>query len=370
VFLPNLIEGRFPSRERREQIPIPNDLIKEVLPIGDYHVQEERRLFYVGMTRAQEKLIYSVANFYGEGKRERKISPFVEESLGPSWEEAILTVKKGKQLPLFEWSKQVQNSTMNDEPKTMNHKVDFLSYSAIDTFKLCPLHYKLRSILKIPTEMTSAQAMGNSIHLTLRDFYSQGETGTAGKTGVDKQKDRLLELLEANWMKVGYESKKHREDTFEKAKDFLIKYLESDIHQNARPILLEKSFKFWVDKTLKIIGKIDRVDDRGDGKIEIFDYKTGAKVPTQKEIDSDLQMTIYALAATDKGILNKSISQISMSFYYFDNAKKITTTRTIEQLEKAKIELLKIRDEIEASDFVCSHNMFCENCEYRMLCNN
>jgi len=80
-------------------------------------------------------------------------------------------------------------------------------------------------------------------------------------------------------------------------------------------------------------------------------------------------MTIYALAATDKGILNKNVDEVSLSFYYFDKSEKITTNRTMEQLEKAKTELLKIRDQIEASDFKCSHNMFCENCEYRMLCN-
>ena len=39
VFLVNLIEGRFPTRERKEQIPIPDSLIKETLPVGDYHIE-------------------------------------------------------------------------------------------------------------------------------------------------------------------------------------------------------------------------------------------------------------------------------------------------------------------------------------------
>lgn len=371
VILPNLIEGRFPSRERREQIPIPDEMIKEILPIGDFHLQEERRLFYVGMTRAQEKLIYSVANFYGEGKRERKISPFVGESLGQNWEEAILEEKKGKQLPLFEWAKKIEEIPQGSD-KFQKHKVDFLSYSAIDTFKLCPLHYKLRSILKIPTEMTSAQAMGNSIHLALNSFYKfQIEEGYI--KDKKEQEKKLLELLEVNWIKVGYENKKHRDDTFKKAQGFLEKYLNSELHKNGKPNLLEKSFNFWIPSpeggALKIIGKIDRVDDLGGGKIEIIDYKTGANIPTQREIDADLQMTLYGLAATDKGILNKSVDEVSMSFYYFDTSEKITTVRTSEQLEKAKIELLKIRDQIESSDFTCSKNKFCENCEYKMLCN-
>ena len=50
------------------------ELIKEVLPVGDYHLQEERRLFYVGMTRAKEQLFFTAADYYGEGKREKKLS--------------------------------------------------------------------------------------------------------------------------------------------------------------------------------------------------------------------------------------------------------------------------------------------------------
>ena len=81
VFLVNLVAQRFPSTERKEQIPIPEELIKEVLPQGDFHLQEERRLFYVGMTRAKERLFLTAADYYGEGKREKKLSPFIFEAL-------------------------------------------------------------------------------------------------------------------------------------------------------------------------------------------------------------------------------------------------------------------------------------------------
>ena len=68
VFLVNLVAQRFPTTERHEQIPIPESLIKEVLPVGDYHQEEERRLFYVGMTRAKEKLILPRRIIMGRGR--------------------------------------------------------------------------------------------------------------------------------------------------------------------------------------------------------------------------------------------------------------------------------------------------------------
>lgn len=350
VFLINLIEGRFPSRERKEQIPIPDELIKEVLPVGDFHIQEERRLFYVGMTRAKEKLIFSAANFYGEGKRERKLSPFVIETIGA---QKMFQAKNENQLPLFEWKK-----SADLEPKSqplVPDKVDYLSYSAIETFKTCPLHYKLKYILKIPTPPTASQSLGNSIHLTLKDFYQNA--------GSD-----VFDLLKKNWLTQGYESKGHERESFAKAERFLKDYLTSDLHKNHKPIILEQAFTLKIDN-LKIRGKIDRVDDLGNGEIEIIDYKTGANVPTQKEIDLDLQMGIYALAATDRGIMNKPVAKVKFSFYFFDTNSKITTTRKVDDLGEIKNQIFAVRDEIERSDFSCSKANLCQNCEFKILCN-
>jgi len=344
VFLVNLVEGRFPTRERKEQIPIPDKLIKEVLPTGDFHLEEERRLFYVGMTRAKEKLIFSAANYYGEGKRERKISPFVIESIGNKFEKTVIGEN---QLPLFEWVK-APEKIESEIPKT---HIDYLSYSAIEAFRTCPLHFKLRYILRIPTPTTAPLSMGNSIHLALRDFYRNGGD--------------LLTHLKNNWISDGYGSSKHEQESLVKSQKFLKEYLVSDLHKKANPIYLEETFTLPVDTTLKIGGKIDRIDERPDGTIEVIDYKTGANVPTQKEIDSELQMTIYALAASIK----KPIDKIKLAFYYFDTATKIETTRTAAQLEAAKKELLEIRDQIEHSDFLCSSSLLCANCEYKMLCN-
>ena len=61
LFRSNLVSDRFPTRDRKDQILIPDELVKENLPSGDAHIQEERRLFYVGMTRAQKYLFMTLA---------------------------------------------------------------------------------------------------------------------------------------------------------------------------------------------------------------------------------------------------------------------------------------------------------------------
>ena len=65
VFIVNLVDKRFPTIARSEQINLPDALIKEILPSGDVHLEEERRLFYVAMTRAKTGLYFTWANDYG-----------------------------------------------------------------------------------------------------------------------------------------------------------------------------------------------------------------------------------------------------------------------------------------------------------------
>jgi DNA helicase-2/ATP-dependent DNA helicase PcrA len=52
-----------------------------------------------------------------------------------------------------------------------------------------------------------------------------------------------------------------------------------------------------------------------------------------------------------------------------DEQEKITTIRTSKDLEKAKEEIFKVRDEIENSDFTCSGNFLCKDCEFKLFCN-
>jgi len=81
VYLPGLVAGRFPIPGRRESLGMPPELVGEP-PSGDDEVQlhEERRLFYVAMTRARDELVLSHAADYG-GAGSRRVSPFVLEAM-------------------------------------------------------------------------------------------------------------------------------------------------------------------------------------------------------------------------------------------------------------------------------------------------
>jgi len=240
VFLVNLVSQRFPPNERREQIPIPESLIKEVLPIGDYHLEEERRLFYVGMTRAKDRLFLTAADYYGEGKREKKLSPFVYEAIGEKAANSPQSTDYSKQLTFLDYEPAIDGSL-----KAVNRqkiKIDFLSYSQIEAFKTCPLHYKLKYLLHIPTLPSASQSFGITMHSAVRNFFEILKS----KKDVEKSHKQLekiiLKSLEDNWQKEGFLSKSHERKFFEKGKLYLTGFLKTAFDKNKLPDLMEQKF--------------------------------------------------------------------------------------------------------------------------------
>lgn len=362
VFLVNLVSARFPTTERRETIPIPDALIKEDLPEGDYHLQEERRLCYVGMTRARDLLYLTGANFYGEGKREKKLSPFVYEVVGE--QSIIAPALQPAQMSLLDWKK--DEPSVHIEEHSRRLPVTYLSYSQIETFRLCPLHYKLRYILNIPTPQSASLSFGTSIHNALHDFYE------AHAKGEKVSSKLLLTLLEARWQKAGYESKRYESEMKKRGEQYLTDYYATQFNPKTVIAALEQPFILPVEhggKTVKVGGKIDRVDILPNNTLEIIDYKTG-RMPSKREVDTNLQLSMYALAASSIPAIpfGKKPEEIILSLYFFDTQTKISTTRSAEQLEGERAAIISIAKQIEVSDFRCSGNMLCADCEYKMFC--
>lgn len=366
VFLVNLVTERFPTRERREQIPIPEELIKEILPVGNFHEQEERRLFYVGMTRAKDHLFLTAARYYGEGKRGKKISPFVPEALR---EEAVKLFDvsrressgdfQGKQLSFLDWKKPA-GSESDQTIDRQRPAINYLSYSQIDTFNTCPRQYRFRYIQRIPVPSSAAASFGTSVHLALNDFYQLVKEGK--RPGLSE----LPPLLSANWKSVGYASKAHEAKTKKEGERMLKNFYRKSFKPGKIPLSLEQVFVVKVSRNLRVGGKIDRVDETRKG-LEIWDYKTG-RVMSQKDVDKSLQMTLYALAATDEGIFAKKAEEVTLSFYFLDSGEKKSTKRSVSQLEKAKEEIIEKAGEISESDFQPTPGMWCDWCDFKLLC--
>lgn len=351
VFVVNTTSDRFPTRNRKDIIQIPDELIRETLPSGDEHIQEERRLFYVALTRAKKYLYITLAKDYG-GKRDKIPSGFLNETNLEIQEIVDIKREESNQQGLFGIDSGYRNIKVV-QPHT--YVPDSLSFSKINSYETCPLQYKYQFILNIPRLPSAALSFGTTIHETLHIYHQKKSLGK------EISLDDLLGIYENSWNPLGFLDSEHRQEMFTYGKELLKKYYEKHNKENIKHLGLEEWFNIKIGSS-KFIGKIDRIDKLEDG-VEIIDYKTGS-VPTQKEVDNDSQVTFYQIGACEA--LGYDVKKLS--YYYLEEDKKISTIRTQRDMEEKKKEVIAIVNKMKEGNFESKSGLHCNWCDYRNIC--
>jgi DNA helicase II / ATP-dependent DNA helicase PcrA len=307
VFIINLVDQRFPTRAKRDAIELPEALVKDILPEGDFHLQEERRLFYVALTRAKTHLYLSWGRDYG-GAKQKKPSLFLTETkLVPS--EAV---------------NRATGKVVFTKPPTSSRKAvykelpTYFSFSQISQFTHCPLEYKYRYYLKLPLPGTAQLSFGITIHAVFQKYLetfqqrlSQPQQDLFSKeTKVDLPPLELLQkLYQDEWIDDWYANAEQKEKYRQRGQDALKAFYDYSVANVPAPELIEQKFNFKLgDKDqYTFSGKIDRADKTAAG-LDVIDYKTSERVP-KKPASSDLdQLRIYQWAAQD--FFKKPVGQL------------------------------------------------------------
>jgi len=114
-----------------------------------------------------------------------------------------------------------------------------------------------------------------------------------------------------------------------------------------------------------VTGSIDRIDRLPSGGVEVIDYKTG-KLSSQKGVDESLQLSIYALACRDALGLG---TPERVTLYFTESAIRLSTTRTDEDLDAARADILARTARIRSGDFAATPSAdTCRWCNYARLC--
>jgi len=290
VFMVGLVADRFPSRERSEPISLPEPLIKEILPSGDFHLQEERRLFYVGSTRAKDLLYYTWAKDSG-GQRLKKVSPFVLEALGKNVAEKLENTK----TPLEKIKQFSLDSSIKPKTTKFSKKIIQLSQSSIDDYETCAYKYRYAHILRLPILRHHTVVYGFALHSAVADFWQ------LRMNGQKPTLEHLFEVLENSWVNEGFLTAQHEEQRLIQAKEVLKSFYEREKDSRVLPTYIEKEFRFSLSSenvSVQIKGRYDRVDEVG-GKTRIIDYKS-TENRTQEELEKNakdsIQLKVYTLA--------------------------------------------------------------------------
>ena len=254
VFMIGLIDGRFPARSRREPLGLPTELLREVLPEGDARLQEERRLFYVGMTRARDELILSHAGDYG-GKRVRRVSQFVLEALDlPATSATAALAADAATKPL---ERLASFEPIADPIVPGRAAVEgplSLSFYQVDDYLTCPLKYKYVHVLRVPIAPHHSIVYGSALHQAVQEFHRRQAKGYV------MTEDELDAALERAWSNEGFLTREHEEARLAAGRAALRRFREQQLRPGAVvPAYVERDFSFLLDGD-RIRGRMDRVD--------------------------------------------------------------------------------------------------------------
>lgn len=356
VFLVSLVERRFPTEKRGDLIELPDPLIKDTLPTGDFHMEEERRLFYVGMTRSQKELYLTAARDYG-GTRIRKLSRFVREALDiPDLKERIFKTSSLETLKGFATADR-EDTPSEPIPEDI---ILPLSYYQIDDYKTCPLKYKYVHILRVPILQHHTVIYGMAIHEAIKEYNRRKVMG-----GKEVTVEDLITVFERSWRGEGFLTREHESQRFEAGKEALRRFI-SEQEGKRPPTYVEKEFSFLIKKNL-IRGRWDRIDIE-DGKVVIIDYKTSEvrkEKDAHRKANESLQLSIYALAYRER--FGKIPDRLELRFV---DAGLVGITQKTEKDLNYTIDVIEeVAEGIRKRSFSARPGYIsCSYCAYQQIC--
>ena len=356
VFLVGLIEDRFPGRERRERIPVPDSVLKETLPGRENYLQEERRLFYVAMTRARRALYMTWAKDYGT-RRLKKVSPFVLEALDiPKMPDEVLKASVLEEIRRYALSAARPKTAAAARPAGLLR----LSFVRVEDYLVCPLKYKFRHGLRVPVLPHHTLVFGRVLHATLHTYLRQRQKGRPADL------ESVLADYRKNWVNEGFLSREHEELRRAAGEKALRLFYEREEESGRTPTFLERPFR-WQEKGLRFSGRFDRVDFEEAGAV-ITDFKTG-EAASQKDADraaaDSLQMDVYALSF----LKAEGLLPFETRLYFLESGIVGRAAKGEKELERAASKIREAAEGIRSGNFAARPDWLnCSVCEFKTIC--
>lgn len=364
VFVPGLVEGRLPTSGRSPRFELPQAVLEPLVRGREDVLAEERRLLYVAMTRARQRLYLTRASRYEGGRRWRD-SRFLAEvrSAGPRTV-VERDVSAGSRLGPQSGG-EARLIAPSPSPR-LGDGDTVLSYSAIAAYRDCPQQYWYRYVQRLPAVQSAEAVHGVILHEVLR---RAGEARQAGKEVTAKL---LASLHDDVWSTTAFPDAR-RAPTFRRnGADQLEAYRKRGGFED-RPEYLEQSFTVVLDGwTLR--GVIDRVD-RTEVGWRILDYKSGRPVPRGRR---DLQVALYAVGAAAALHLEREgdvarapggAGRMDLEIVYLASGETIHLERPEALVADAKKQGAEAAEGARAGRFEARpERRRCRLCPYRLAC--
>ena len=231
-----------------------------------------------------------------------------------------------------------------------------LSYSAISTYELCPAKYRFQYEDRLPTSTSPALSFGDSLHRALYRFHDR-------PVPVAPPLEELYELLDLEWVADGYRDPSEERTYLDHARSVLADYHRENAPSYRIPAALEFRFSIEIEG-VQINGVIDRMDRLPGGGYEIIDYKTGRRLPPKQQVDQDLQLSVYYLAAKEIW----GIEPERLTLYYLLPRQRMTTFRSEADADDLRKRIATVAERIGAGKFDPKPNPLCDWCDFQARC--
>jgi DNA helicase-2/ATP-dependent DNA helicase PcrA len=335
VIIPSLIEGKFPTEGYPDPLQIPSQLREEPkYKSGDDNINDERRLFYVAMTRTKRRLILST-------NKSSDKSRFMQEIP----DKYVTTINPNPELSDIDTRYQLRR----------RNEIESTSFTQISYFTQCPLRYGL--LFDYGFERTEQPQFfyGISVHRALERFFTNISNGDV------ISEENLLSSLETEWISRGYKGEQQEKQFKNKARDILVDYLQNHSESIDQIKYIEKEFTI-VENDTRIVGKMDRVDKLPSGNLRVIDFKVGeAEEPGPWEA---FQLQLYAMAC--ERTLEEDVVDCQFHFLTSDEQMPIEYNNIVRR--ETVDRLRSVLDDMENRNYSPTTGEYCSRCDFRGFC--
>lgn len=361
VYIPQAVDKVWGSKTSRDIFKLP--IVRYDTRDTDLAVEDERRLFYVAMTRAKERLIFTSAAVGVSGK-DQVASRFLTAI--DSADIKILDVEKfcNDFSPLDYLSGVVPHESATNIMLSVVTERGF-SPTALNNYLRSPWEYFFRNVLRIPQVKTTELQFGTAVHGVLDSLVKFHE-----EKSVTEWQSLLPVLLQQQLQKEALSDEEYVR-LHERGLNALLVYVEQ-LKKEASSLSrteyhLEATLMTGVPSypELKLNGNLDRVDFKDGKVVKVIDYKTG-KPKTRNHIegktassdgDYKRQLVFYALLLSLQKDQNLHATRGVLSFVEPDThgvVKEETFEITAGEIDELKQSLCKVVEEIVSGEALTS----------------
>ena len=324
-----------PSQNERQKQKTVIDIMCEQTGQDEHLKNEEKRVFYVGCTRA-ENLLFASHSAHLTGRR-KTYDPKIELSDLESFPH-IQKKHYQKSIPLRKKNKR----------ESM-----VISFNKIKTYNTCPLQYKYRMEWNLDSQRFGGMLFGNNVHQLLEIIFKQIKEGN--KIGIKS----IEKIIEDNWNNVVFRRDEENLKFKASAKKQIVNFFKDKLNEfNSENIFsVEEPFHYPINENLLVDGRYDLIL-KNKNNIEIIDFKTG----DHKDENYETQLSFYKYCFNKKYKNNN----INLFLIYLKDNKKVQVNE--KPLKDISDLILRTAKSIEQKNFKATPGKHCSDCAYRSIC--